>query len=113
MTLKSNDIESMLETVWDALHGYRENCIPEGDADYDAEWGDICTAMAWIKEDLNKENEVNQKRVTQMMVQHWVGSDHDNKEALLGLLVELANGDYTPEQFRNDVLNLAEDSCLS
>jgi len=49
------------------------------------------------------------KKVDQMMVQHWVGSDHDSKNALLGLLVELANGDYTPEQFRNDVLNLAED----
>ena len=49
------------------------------------------------------------KKVDQMMVQHWVGSDHDSKEALLGLLVELANGDYTPEQFRNDVLDISED----
>jgi len=52
--LKSNDLDSILETVWNALEGYRENCIPESNADYDAEWGDICTAMAWIKEDLEE-----------------------------------------------------------
>jgi hypothetical protein len=53
-SLKSNDLESILETIWLALEGYRENCIPEGDEQYDEEWGDICTAMAWIKEDLEK-----------------------------------------------------------
>jgi len=52
--LKSNDLDSILETVWNALEGYRENCIPESNTDYDAEWGDICTAMAWIKEDLEE-----------------------------------------------------------
>jgi hypothetical protein len=52
--LKSNDVESILETIWLALECYRENCIPEGDEQYDEEWGDICTAMAWIKEDLEK-----------------------------------------------------------
>jgi len=50
--VRSNDIESMLEAVWTALHGYRENCIPEGTKEYDEEWGEICTAMAWIQEDL-------------------------------------------------------------
>ena len=50
---------------------------------------------------------MNEKiRVNQRMVAHWVGSDHDSKEALLGLLVELANGDYSPEEFREDVLGL-------
>lgn len=48
-------------------------------------------------------------KVNQMMVSHWVGSDHDSKEALLGLLVELANGDYKPEEFKSDVLGLWED----
>ena len=28
--VRSNDVESMLETVWNALHGYRQTCIPEG-----------------------------------------------------------------------------------
>ncbi len=52
MKLKSNDLDSILDTIWDALEGYRENCIPEGDPQYDTKWGDICTAMAWIAEDL-------------------------------------------------------------
>ena len=46
------------------------------------------------------------RQVNQMMVRHWVGSDHDSKETLLGLLVELANGEYTPQEFREDVLDL-------
>ena len=52
--LKNNNVESMLEVVWEALHGYRENCIPEGggEGQYDNEWSEICTAMAWIEEDL-------------------------------------------------------------
>ena len=50
-TLTRTDRESHFETIWDALAGYRETCIPEGDKDYDAEWSDICTAMAWIYED--------------------------------------------------------------
>jgi hypothetical protein len=45
-------------------------------------------------------------RVDQMMVSHWIGSDHSSREALLGLLVELANGDYSPVEFREDVLDL-------
>jgi hypothetical protein len=55
---------------------------------------------------LKKEHEMITKKVNQAMVKHWVGSDHDSKEALLGLLVELANGDYTPKEFREDVLGL-------
>ena len=52
----SNDIRSWVDTVWHALHGYREDCIPEsGDATYDEEWSDICTAMAWIQEELGVE----------------------------------------------------------
>jgi hypothetical protein len=54
--LKHNDFKSILETIWQGLEGYRENCIPEGNKDYDEEWGEICTAMAWIEEDLEKEN---------------------------------------------------------
>jgi hypothetical protein len=41
-----------METIWDALFKYRDDCIPEGDAKYDAEWSDICTAMAWLQEEL-------------------------------------------------------------
>ena len=52
MTLRANDEETWMETIWDALFKYRDNCIPEGDAKYDAEWSDICTAMAWLQEEL-------------------------------------------------------------
>ena len=41
-----------LELIWDALCDMRENCIPEGDAQYDAKWGDICTVMHKIEDEL-------------------------------------------------------------
>lgn len=44
--------DAWLKLLWNALHCYREDAIPEGNPDYDAEWGDICTVMAWIEEDL-------------------------------------------------------------
>lgn len=49
MSLKSNDYDTWLETVWDALHAYREDLIPEGDEMHDEIWDDICTAMEWIE----------------------------------------------------------------
>lgn len=59
ITLHALDAHSWLETVWDALHGYRETCIPEDQQCYDDEWNDICAAMAWIREELNLPDEVN------------------------------------------------------
>jgi len=50
--MNRNDTQEILETIWQALEGYRENCIPEGDSQYDEQWSDICTAMAWITEDI-------------------------------------------------------------
>ena len=44
-----------IQVVWAALHGYREDCIPEHDPMWDEEWDDICTAMAWITEALPSE----------------------------------------------------------
>ena len=42
-----------IETIWDALHSYRETCIPEGvTPHYDVIWSDICTVMAKIEEEL-------------------------------------------------------------
>ena len=50
------DIPQSLETVWNALGCHRENSIPEGrDENYDNEWSDITTAMAWITEALGLE----------------------------------------------------------
>ena len=47
-----NDFKSQLEIVWAALEAYRADLIPEGDEMYDNIWNEVCTAMAWIEEDL-------------------------------------------------------------
>jgi len=54
-----------LSRIWEVLHAYREDCIPEGDEIYDEEWDDICYAMARIKETIDidkKENSRSFKR---------------------------------------------------
>lgn len=55
MSLNRNDPQSHIDVIWEALEMVREDCIPEGDPGYDAQWDDICTAMAWITEDLGLE----------------------------------------------------------
>ena len=40
------------KTIWEALHAFREDLIPEGDEMFDDQWSDITTAMAWIEERL-------------------------------------------------------------
>ena len=50
--LNTNGRVDSLENIWNALHSYRETCIPEGDPLYDREWDEICTDMAWIAEEL-------------------------------------------------------------
>jgi len=54
-----HDIEKQLEIIWNALHSYREDCIPESDPSYNEEWEDICLAMAVIREDLGLCDEVD------------------------------------------------------
>tara|TARA_R110002074_G_scaffold395060_1_gene582958 strand:+ start:22 stop:210 length:189 start_codon:yes stop_codon:yes gene_type:complete len=44
---------SALTAIWEVLHGYREDLIPEGDESYDSQWDDICESMAAIHEALN------------------------------------------------------------
>lgn len=39
-----------LNRIWEVLHTYREDCIPEGIDHNDEEWDDICYAMAIIEE---------------------------------------------------------------
>lgn len=58
-TLHAHDPASWLSTVWDALQGYREDCIPAHDPTYDEEWGDICSAMAWISAALGLPDETD------------------------------------------------------
>jgi hypothetical protein len=55
MILTAHNQKSWMETIWTALEMVREDCIPEGEPMYDEQWGDICTAMAWISEALNIE----------------------------------------------------------
>ena len=57
--MNRHDSKAHLETICDALEAYRADLIPEGDSQYDEIWSDICTAMAWIQEDLGVEEEVD------------------------------------------------------
>ena len=43
-------------------------------------------------------------RVTIEMIEHWLGSDTDIPD----LLSELANGDFKPEEFRDDIIDAWE-----
>ena len=45
-----NDINKDFDVIWDALWAYREDLIPEGDANYDSQWAEICEAMAHLRE---------------------------------------------------------------
>ena len=49
--LTENNKVSWTETVWNALQGFREDCISTDDE----QWDEICTAMAWITEELGFE----------------------------------------------------------
>jgi|TARA_R110000737_G_scaffold20201_3_gene38535 hypothetical protein len=63
--LHAHDPGSWIECIWDALSGYREDCIPESDSTYNEEWDDICTAMAWITEEFNLDYNSNGELVLQ------------------------------------------------
>lgn len=56
--LHALDPNTWVETVWGALHAYREDLIPEGDEMYDDQWDDICSAMGWISETLGVEEDM-------------------------------------------------------
>jgi hypothetical protein len=49
-----------MDCIWNALHAYRFELIPEGDAAMDEEWSELCTAMAWLREELELEEELDQ-----------------------------------------------------
>jgi hypothetical protein len=49
--------QQSLQIVWDALHTFREESIPEGDDYHDAMWDDICEAMAHLHETLDVKHE--------------------------------------------------------
>ncbi len=43
------------------------------------------------------------KKITEDMVQYWLGSDDQIQEAI-STLTDIANGEYKPEIFKKDVL---------
>lgn len=57
LTLTHSNRASWLETIWDALHSHRENTLSEflDCPKADSEWDNICTAMAWITEQMGME----------------------------------------------------------
>ena len=48
-----------IATIWDALAGFRENCISEGLAENDEQWQEIVFAMAEIQEALGLPEQVD------------------------------------------------------
>jgi hypothetical protein len=56
MELHAHDKTSWLETIWQALHAYHGD--RENNPDYADQWSDICTAMAWIAEELDVSDEL-------------------------------------------------------
>ncbi len=64
------DMENSLQIIWNALHSYREDCIPEGDLFYDDQWNQICAAMARIHKALGLEPPLN----------HWLELDTKRKD---------------------------------
>ena len=46
------ELKNKLSIIWDALHGFREDCIPEVEEMYDEQWNEICESMANITEEL-------------------------------------------------------------
>ena len=46
--------------------------------------------------------------VTEQMVKNWIGSDNFTREHLTEILCQLANGEYSSDQFLNDVLEYNE-----
>tara|TARA_R110000803_G_scaffold51629_1_gene106585 strand:+ start:373 stop:543 length:171 start_codon:yes stop_codon:yes gene_type:complete len=50
----NNEAYKEVYVIWEALQGYRENCISTDNV----EWDSICEAMAYIQEQLNCEWEI-------------------------------------------------------
>jgi len=51
----SNDVNSRLDTIWEALWEWQDvydGGSTVGTDTYEQRWNDICTAMAWIEENM-------------------------------------------------------------
>ena len=49
-------------------------------------------------------------KVNKDMLSNWIGSDNMNSDSFLDLLLELINGKYAIEVFKQDVLEYAEEN---
>ena len=47
------DLKEDFQVIWNALYGYREDCISQ----HDEEWDKICAAMARLHEERNIKQE--------------------------------------------------------
>lgn len=54
-----------LEVVWDALHEWQDLMDNHDLKDIEERWDNICTAMAWIKEDLEDLQFANKTTTTE------------------------------------------------
>jgi hypothetical protein len=52
--LRNFAIDKSIETVWEALEEFRDEWIPEGTELNDRRWDNVCLAMAWISEALER-----------------------------------------------------------
>lgn len=58
--MNANDKASWLEVVWEALHDWEaehEGRAAVGTETFEERWDNICTAMAWIHEELGVTHE--------------------------------------------------------
>jgi hypothetical protein len=47
-------------------------------------------------------------KIKPIMIEHWIGSDHQKIGEYLQLLTELVNGEYSIEEFKADIMDLWE-----
>jgi len=97
-------VEESLETVWSALREFDNHCLPVSDASTRI-WDDICTAMAWIEEAVNGDQDQGNEvkgRVTVWTVSYDTdaGTSSDvvtSYEAAQGLLSDFVDAYWRDE----------------
>jgi hypothetical protein len=51
-------------------------------------------------------------KITEDMIEYWIGSDNMSTNDFIELLTEIANGEYTLANFRADVLDFVENNPI-